>query len=202
MIKAIVYDLDGMVFIEPHYFTEELELKYEIPLKESLFSKDSKYEDCKKGEISLDEFLFPYYRKWQKYPKFTLSFKESKKEWFDFAKVNKSIFDIAKKLKKKGVINVILTNNTKERVEYLIKKFDLLDIFEIIGSYEVGLLKPDPKFYDVFLKKYKLNPQEVLIFDDKEDTVDYLISRGFKAEIYSGIKEFLYQLIKYKINVN
>ena len=200
MIKAICFDMDGMVFIEPHYFTEELEVKYDIPLKDSLFSKDLAYGKCKKGEITLNDFLTPYYKKWKKYPKFKLSIKEAKKEWFDFTQINREVVDLAKKIKKAGMINAILTNNTRERIEYLDKKYNLSNIFIILGSYDVGELKPSPRFYKVFLNKVRLKPGEILIFDDKEETIQKLHQQGFKAEIYSGIEKFKGQLKEYNVN--
>lgn len=190
MIKAVVYDLDGMVLTAPRLYTEELELKYGIPIRESLFSSDRRYLDCKKGKITLDEFLKPYYKKWKKYPKVDLSFEDAKKDWFDFSRINSEVVEIAKKLKRKEMINLILTNNTRERIDYLDKKYNLSETFEIIGSYDLGVLKPDPAFYKVLEEKYNLKPEEVLIFDDKEENIEELKKFGFKAEIYHSIDDF------------
>jgi HAD superfamily hydrolase (TIGR01509 family) len=190
MIKAVVFDLDGMVFKEPHYYTEELEIKYGIPLKDSLFSNDPNYLDCKKGKIKLDQFLGPYYKRWRKYPKYRLTLEETKREWFEFAKINKEVFDIARRLKEKGILNLIMTNNTRERVEFLDRKYHFSKIFEIIGSYNLGVLKPDLNFYQILKDKYRLQFSEVLYFDDKKDTVEVLKKLGFKAEIYHSVEEF------------
>jgi HAD superfamily hydrolase (TIGR01509 family) len=201
MIKAIVYDLDGMVFKEPHYYTEEMEKKFGIPLKDSLFSKDPRYLACKRGEISLDKFLKPYFRKWQKYPKFKLTLEQAKKDWFDFAKINKKIVKIAKLLKEKGVVNLIMTNNSRERIKYLDKKYRLSDFFEIIGSYDLGVLKPNPAFYQVLKKKYGLKPNEVLYFDDKKETVKTLKKFGFKAVVYRNFSQFCQELKKLGVKI-
>jgi len=199
MIKAVIYDLDGMVFKELHYYTEEMENKFGIPLQDSLFSKDPHYLACKRGEISLDEFLKPYFRRWQKYPKFKLTLKEAKKDWFDFAKIDNKIIKIAKLLKEKGIVNLIVTNNSRERIKYLDKKYHLSDYFEIIGSYDLGVLKPNPAFYQVLKKKYGLKPNEVLYFDDKKETVETLKKLGFQAVVYQNFSQFSRELKKMRI---
>ena len=202
MIKAIVYDFDGMVFEEPHFYTEELEIKYGIPLKESLFSDDPRYLDCKKGKITLNQFLKNYYEKWRKYPKYQLRFEEAKKEWFEFAKINEEIIKIAKRLKGQGIVNLILTNNTRERIEYLDKKHQLSKIFGIIGSYDLGILKPHPAFYKILKEKFKLKPEEILCFDNKEKNIKGLKKLGFKAVIYKRVGDFKSELKKAKLWTN
>jgi HAD superfamily hydrolase (TIGR01509 family) len=190
VIKAVIFYLDGMVFKEPRYYTEELEIKYGIPLKDSLFSEDPNYLDCKRGKITLDEFLNPYYERWRKYPRYKLTFTQAEKEWFEFAQIDEEIIGIAEQLKARGIINFIMTNNTRERVEYLDKKYRLSKIFEIIGSFNLGVLKPNPSFYQILKDKYRLQFNEVLYFDDKEETVEVLKKLGFKAEIYHSVEEF------------
>jgi HAD superfamily hydrolase (TIGR01509 family) len=180
MIKAVVYDLDGMVFEEPRFYTEDLKLRFGLPLEVTVFAKDPTYLNCKKGKISFDEFFKPYYKKWRRYPKYKFSYQQAIKNWFEFAKINKEIVEIAKKLKEKRIVNLILTNNTRRRVQYLDKKYQLSKIFEIIGSYDLGALKPDPIFYKILKEKYNLKPEEILYFDDKEKNVKFLKKLGFK----------------------
>lgn len=201
MIKGIVFDLDGMVFEEPHLYTKELEIKYGISIKDSLFSKDLNYLECKRGKIALDDFLKPYYEKWKKYPKYKLTLEETKREWFEFAKINNEIVDIAKQLKRKGIINFIMTNNSKERVDYLDKKHHLSKTFEIIGSYDLGVLKPNPAFYRVLKEKHHLKYSEILYFDDKEETVEALKKLGFKATLYRGVEDFKRELGKLGVKI-
>ena len=200
MIKAIVYDMDGMLFHEPHYFTKELENKYGIPLEESLFSKDPKYDACKRGEMVLDEFLMPYYKKWQKHEKFTLSLEEAKQEWFDFTQINHKIVELAKRLKQAGITNVIATNNVEERTEYLNTKYKLNDTFAVIGSPDLGVMKPEEEFFTKLMAKLGLQPEEVLYYDDKESTIIKLKEFGFDAVVYRDIDGFKKDLRGREIN--
>ena len=201
MIKAIVYDLDGMVFHEPHYFTQELEKRYGIPITESLFSKDPDYIACNEGKMSLDEFLRPYYEKWQKHEKFNLSFEETKQEWFDFSKVDPEMIELAKKLKQQGIRNVIATNNTRERIAYLREEHNLDDAFEIIGSFDLGVMKPAEEYFSKLMQKLGLKPEKVLYYDDKKSTITILQKLGFDAVIYRDIEKFKKNLKKKKIKI-
>ena len=202
MIKAIVYDLDGMIFHEPHYFTQELEKKYGIPITESLFSKDPNYIACNEGKMSLDEFLKPYYEKWRQHETFNLSFEEAKQGWFDFAKVDLEMIDFAKQLKTQGIINVIATNNTRERITYLREKYDLDDTFEIIGSFDLGVMKPAEKYFSKLMNQLGLQPEEVLYYDDNKETIAILKNLGFNALVYKDIEQFKKDLEKRKRKIN
>ena len=201
MIKAIVYDLDGMLFHEPHYFTKELENKFGIPLEESLFAKDPKFKECYCGKISLDEFLKPYYEKWQKHEKFNLSFEDAKLEWFKFAQVNPEMIDLARKLKAQGIVNIIATNNSKERIAYLREEYGLDETFEIIGSFNLGVMKPAEEFFTKVMAQLGLKAEEVLYYDDKESTIAELKKLGFDAVVYKDIDGFKTDLEERRIKI-
>jgi HAD superfamily hydrolase (TIGR01509 family) len=170
-------------------------------LRDALFSNDPQYLACKKGEISLDVFLKPYWQKWRKYPKFDLSLKQTKKDWFEFAKLNKKIIKKAEKLKGKGILNFIMTNNSRKRIEFLDRKYNLSGAFEIIGSFDLGVLKPDPIFYQVLKDKYGLKLSEILYFDDKKKTVDGLNELGFQARLYQNFAQFCRELKDLRVTV-
>jgi HAD superfamily hydrolase (TIGR01509 family) len=199
MVKAIVYDMDGMLFHEPHYFTAELEQRYGIPLEESLFAKDPNYDACKRGEITLDEFLQPYYSKWQQHERFDLSFEQAKKAWFDFTQIDSEIMELAKSLKHAGIINVIATNNVRERTDYLRKKNNLDETFIVIGSPDFGVMKPDAEFFTKLMSRLELNQEDVLYYDDKKSTIIELKKFGFDAVVYKSIDQFKKDLEERKI---
>ena len=199
MIKAIVYDMDGMLFYEPHYFTAELEQLYGILKEESLFAKDPKYGACKRGEISLDEFFKPYYFKWQKHKRFNLSFEEAKGAWFDFTQIDEEVVALAKSLKQVGIKNIIATNNVRERTDYLREKNGLDETFVVFGSPDFGVMKPDEEFFTKLMNKLELKPEEVLYYDDKESTIAQLKKFGFDAVVYESIEKFKKDLEEIKI---
>ncbi len=65
-------------------------------------------------------------------------------------------------LKKRGYKIGILSNGTPSLLNELVKSNNLENIFDDIFSIEeVGVYKPDSKVYEIPIKKYKINPNEI-----------------------------------------
>ena len=71
--------------------------------------------------------------------------------------------DVLNKLKEKNYKLAILSNGTPTLLNELVKSNNLDNIFDDIFSIEeVGIYKPDAKVYDMPIKKYKIQKEEVL----------------------------------------
>ena len=52
-------------------------------------------------------------------------------------------------------------------------KFDFLKLMDGgVFSYDVGYMKPNEEIYKILLNKYKINPEEALFFDDREENIE------------------------------
>ena len=52
-------------------------------------------------------------------------------------------------------------------------KFDFLKLMDGgVFSYDVGYMKPDEEIYKILLNKYKINPEEAIFFDDREENIE------------------------------
>ena len=70
--------------------------------------------------------------------------------------------DVLKKLKEKNYKLAILSNGTPALLNDLVKSNNLENIFDDIFSIEeVGIYKPDSKVYDIPVKKYEIQKNEV-----------------------------------------
>ena len=70
--------------------------------------------------------------------------------------------EVLKKLKGKNYKLGILSNGTPSLLNELVKSNNLENIFDDIFSIEeVGIYKPDSKVYDMPVKKYKIQKEEV-----------------------------------------
>ena len=70
--------------------------------------------------------------------------------------------EVLKKLKEKEYRLAILSNGTPALLNKLVKSNNLENIFDDLFSVEeVGIYKPDPKVYDMPIKQYQINPDEV-----------------------------------------
>ena len=71
--------------------------------------------------------------------------------------------DVLNKLKEKNYKLAILSNGTPALLNELVKSNNLDNIFDDIFSIEeVGIYKPDAKVYDMPIKKYKIQKEEVV----------------------------------------
>ena len=52
-------------------------------------------------------------------------------------------------------------------------KFDFLNLMDGgVFSYDVGYMKPDEEIYKILINKYKINPEEAVFFDDREENIE------------------------------
>ncbi len=71
--------------------------------------------------------------------------------------------DVLNKLKEKNYKLAILSNGTPELLSELVSSNNLNNIFDDIFSIEeVGIYKPDAKVYNMPVKKYKLQKEEIV----------------------------------------
>ena len=52
-------------------------------------------------------------------------------------------------------------------------KFDFLKLMDGgVFSYDAGYMKPNEEIYKILLNKYKINPEEAIFFDDREENIE------------------------------
>ncbi len=74
----------------------------------------------------------------------------------------KEVPEVLKSLKEKDLKLAILSNGTPELLEQLVKINNLENIFDNIFSIEeVGIYKPNYKVYDIPIKEYQINKNEI-----------------------------------------
>ena len=74
----------------------------------------------------------------------------------------KEVPETLKTLKEKNFKLAILSNGTPSLLNELVESNDLDDLFDDLFSIEeVGIYKPDSKVYDLPVKKYKIEKNEV-----------------------------------------
>ena len=73
----------------------------------------------------------------------------------------------------------------------------LLDAFDLIVlSCEVGLVKPDPRIYQLALKKLDLPPGEVVFIDDFRQNIEGARTAGMQAILFEDIDQALEELYR------
>lgn len=186
--KILLLDMDGLVVIRDKVFSVRISEKLNIPLEKFLPFFKNEFQLCLVGKADLKSELKKYAPAWG----WKNSVDELLKFWFDGEKeINHEVLDKALDLRKKGYQIYLVTNNEKYRVDFLWNKIGLKKYFDgMFSSAEVGLKKPDPKFYLKVLEILKVTPDQVIFMDDDEGNVESAKEIGMDARFYSGIKDF------------
>lgn len=80
---------------------------------------------------------------------------------------NEAVYKIAEDLRAKGIKTAILSNMYGSSAD-LLRAGGYYQGFEpIILSYQEGLSKPDPAFYEIAIKELGCQPEEILFIDDQ-----------------------------------
>jgi HAD superfamily hydrolase (TIGR01509 family) len=110
-------------------------------------------------------------------------------------KVNPEIERLVKALKGKEYTTIICTNNFPARIKGLDEKFHFLENFDVkIFSYNIGVLKPDPKIYKEVGEITGLENEEILAVDNGKENIRTQKSLGFVTIWYEGYLKLMEQL--------
>lgn len=94
-----------------------------------------------------------------------------------------------------GLRLVLLSNTNAAHISFIKKQFDVLSKFDdMILSYEVGAMKPDPVIYAAALKAIQCDPNECLYTDDIAENVERARGFGLQAEVFIDTKTYLAHL--------
>ena len=64
-------------------------------------------------------------------------------------------------------------------------KFDFLKLMDGgVFSYDVGYMKPNEEIYKILLNKYKINPEEAVFFDDREENIEAANKMGINGILF------------------
>ena len=74
-------------------------------------------------------------------------------------------------LKKSGYRLFVLSNMSKEYINYL-RKMPVYQYFEAdVVSCDVGLIKPEREIYSLLLERFNLDPAQTMFIDDRKENV-------------------------------
>ncbi len=172
-IKAAIFDLSGVYFTDGRKIgTERISKKYKLPLEsvEQVLRTGTELGGLyRRGKITAEEF----WKRAVKFWKIKADPEELSRLWNEsYAPIDDTI-KIIRSLKKKGIRLYFLSDNTKERSEYLQARYNFLSDFEGgIFSYEVHMTKKDgTAAFQLALEKTNEKAENVVMIDDREEYV-------------------------------
>ena len=101
--------------------------------------------------------------------------------YYKYITISDEITNLVKSLKEKGYKLYILSNTSKEVVDYF-KDYEIFKYFDgFVLSYKINMLKPNDGIYNYLLNKYDLIAEECLFIDDREDNMATANKYGIKG---------------------
>jgi FMN phosphatase YigB (HAD superfamily) len=183
MIKAIVFDLGGVLFAEGKSVAIDTlcrEYGYDRDLLQKIL-KSRESMDLRKGLIS-DETFWSWVQS-QIPPGWDAA--TISKEWYDGYVLDQDILALIELLKGKYPL-IAFSGNIKSRVQYLDEKYGFRKLFDVeIYSFDHHLTKPEKEFVEVMLRKVGCEADAIVYIDDNEIYARPARDLGVQVIIYS-----------------
>lgn len=164
MIKAIIFDMDGVIFDTEHKRFADIK---RILKRHGVFLKKSSFSSMlgKKTEVFVKE-VFPGATK-----SFCLQVAEERRELqhhsLKSGRLIKGVPELLRYIKLEGYKTAITTGSKKPIVKRLLQMYLLTRYFDLIVTGEdFKTSKPNPECYRVTLEKLGVKAREVIVIED------------------------------------
>lgn len=173
MIKAIIFDYNGVVKTINKYFFDDVESIFSLSAEEKEYAKKMTrdlFEQLDKGLLDEDSFWLKFSQRINK--SMPVNVKELARKLFnEHFELYEEVVNMLKNLKTNGYVTAVLSDTfpymadiTRERNGY-----DYFD--KVYLSCEVGFVKPQKEFYELAVKDLVVLPGECIFIDDNEDNL-------------------------------
>lgn len=192
MIKAVIFDLGGVYFTNGTKIAiAKISKKYKIKKEdiERILLPGSEFGKLyRQGKITGKEF----FKKLKKDFGIRAKDEELIEIWFGSYKPVKDVIKTIARLKKKGFKVYFLSDNVKDRAEFLEARYNFSRHFiEGIFSHKAGMTKFDgAKIFRMALRQTGEKPENVIFVDDNERHVEKAKDVGMNAIHFKNPKQF------------
>lgn len=199
MIKAILFDADGVVINTTERFSSYLEREYGITTKTTAPFFQGVFQDCIVGKADLKEEVSKYLPKWG----WKKSVDEFLQYWFESEhKIHEPMVKEIHKIRKQGIKCYLATNQEKYRTTYILENMGFESLFDgTFSSAEVGHKKDRDEYYQHILSQLAgVTPEEILLWDDSMENIDKAKQLKINAEFYTSFEDFQEKMESYLKN--
>ena len=179
MLKNIVFDLAGVVVARnPLRFPKHLDEFFNFVFKSHMQGIPQFWTDYDLGVLEEDKVAeaLAEYRGCD-----LATAKGNMQLAIEYQEQIEPTAELIRELKERGYKLYVLSNMSKEYIEYL-REFPVFDYFdEQVVSCEIGLGKPDRRIYEYLISHCKLEPSETIFIDDRKDNVDAAAEVGLQT---------------------
>lgn len=194
MIKAILFDVDGVVF-KPRdkYFSQRLrEDGSSVPEEKINSFFKNEYKKIVIGKADLREEVEKYLDDWN----WNGSVEELLNYWFSYEnKIDQEVVDLVQELREKGVKCYLASDHSKYRTDDFMNNVGLKKYFDgVFSSGYLGYTKEEKEFFAAVIKDLGLPKNEILFVDDDPENVRVAESVGINAVHFDNKKNLINSL--------
>lgn len=192
MIKAILFDVDGVIIHSDEYFSKRLSREKNIPYEEYLAFFENEYKACVTGKASATKELEAYLDRWG----WEGGAEELLQYWFDHENdIDEELLGFVDSLRAKGVECFVSTNNIIERVNHIMNEQVGGHFDGFFASSIVGYTKDKEAFWiDVYKHFPDHKKDEILVIDNDELNISAAKAFGFNTIFFPGREELIKQI--------
>lgn len=176
--KVLLLDWDGVLY-RGKYFSEIYSKEFGIDIAKILQFLDGPKVATNTNKADLKDLLTTVMTDW--------NWKGTVEELLDYwlksdCSLATDTIDFVEKSKKLGFGVYMVTDQEKYKADYIWNNVGAKNYFNgKFISCEIGFLKKDPQFFQIMLNKLKVDPKDILYFDDSQSKVLSAKSLGIDA---------------------
>lgn len=181
MIKAVLFDMDGVIAETEHVHVEaekQTLLKYGVQITEDELHRYT-------GTTAKQMFM-ELIAKYKLDTTFEKIFNEKEEIIFKLLEMDtqpvKGVIELLCKLKEKHLKLAVASSSHRRLVQYVLRKLAITELFDsIISAEDVARGKPDPEIFLMSAKRLKVSPAECLVVEDAKLGVEAAKEAGMKC---------------------
>lgn len=179
-MKNIIFDLGGVILKDkPSSILDSFNIDKRTHNKLKIF-----FSDWKKLNLG-EETLEDKYNHCNFPKEYDDLYKSKLINYYKYREIDNRLIDCIKKLKKNGYNIYVLSNNNRECFEYRRNSLVFEDIDGWTLSCEYHTSKGEGQLFDIFIKKFNLNPSECYFIDDKMSNIEEAKKHGIKGTTFT-----------------
>jgi epoxide hydrolase-like predicted phosphatase len=199
-IKAVIFDLGG-VLVRTEFPEVRRRLELRMGLEPGTVGRaiwgSKEWELAQIGALSYEEY-------WKSVgaalglssPQEIADFR---REYFSADRVDQELVRLIKELRSRYKIG-LLSNAPDKLGVWLENEWGIKHLFDaIVYSADVGMVKPDPRIYQLTLERLAVEPSEALFVDDYSRNIEAALALGMRAILFTSTKALEEDLKQYLV---
>lgn len=149
------------------------------------------------GQIEMDKF----YRTVSTILGLRLSEEEFHDIWCDIFTLDEQMVELGTWLAQ-TYSTWLLSNTNAAHYQWIVRRFPRVVFYRAAAlSYELGVMKPDTRYYELALRQFNIKPEQSVFIDDREENVEGALRLGIRGIVFKGVPALIRELSALGIKV-